>query len=115
MAINAVLAVIPTAKFDETLEWYAAFFGRPADERPMDSLAEWHLINGGIIQLFDDPGKAGRTAVNFFVDDLDERVGRLTAANIATTDPLVVAAGRQRLVTCADPEGNQLGLLEANN
>jgi predicted enzyme related to lactoylglutathione lyase len=112
MAINAVLAVIPVAEFDAACDWYASFFGRPADQRPMDSLAEWHLIDAGIVQVFHDPGKAGRTTVNFLVDDLDERVGRLTATDIATTDPLVVASGRQRLVTCTDPGGNQLGLLE---
>lgn len=112
MAINAVLAVVPVAEFDRACDWYASFFGRPADQRPMDSLAEWHLTDAGIVQVLHEPGQAGRTMVNFFVDDLDERVGRLTAADIATSDPLVVASGRQRLVTCADPEGNQLGLLE---
>lgn len=104
MAINAVLAVIPVGQFDTACDWYASFFGRPADQRPMDSLAEWHLIDAGIVQVFHDPGKAGRTTVNFLVDDLDERVGRLTATDIATADPLVVASGRQRLVTCTDPE-----------
>jgi predicted enzyme related to lactoylglutathione lyase len=114
MAINAVLAVIPVAEFDEACDWYAAFFGRQADQRPMDSLAEWHLIEGGVIQIFNDAEKAGRTTVNFFVDDLDERVARLTKLDISTTDPTVVASGRQRLVTCTDPAGNQLGLLEVN-
>jgi hypothetical protein len=79
----------------------------------MDSLAEWHLIDDGIVQAFHDPGKAGRTTVDFFVDDLGERVGRLTAADVDTTDPQLVASGRQRLVACTDPEGNQPGLLEA--
>jgi hypothetical protein len=102
MAINAVLAVIPVGQFDTACDWYASFFGRPADQRPMDSLAEWHLIDAGIVQVFHDPGKAGRTTVNFLVDDLDERVGRLTATDIATADPLVVASGRQRLVTCTE-------------
>lgn len=115
MAITAVLAVVPVAEFGEACDWYAAFFGRPADQNPMDSLAEWHLIDAGIVQVFHDPAKAGRTSVNFFVDDLDERMGRLTAADIATTDPQVVASGRQRLVTCTDPAGNQLGLLEATS
>ena len=115
MAINAVLAVIPVAEFDTACDWYESFFGRPADQRPMDSLAEWHLLDAGIVQVFHDPGKAGRTTVNFFVDDLDERLARLTDQRIPTTDPLTVAGGRQRLVTCADPAGNQLGLLEATS
>ena len=113
MAINAVLAVVPVAGFDEACDWYTSYFGRPDDQRPMDSLAEWHLLDTGIVQVFHDPDKAGSTVVNFFVDDLDERVARLAASNIATTEPLVVASGRQRLVTCTDPDGNQLGLLES--
>ena len=64
MAINAVLAVIPVAEFDEACDWYASVFGRPADQRPMDSLAEWHLIDAGIVQVFHDRGNAGRTTVN---------------------------------------------------
>ncbi|MFG1817720.1 VOC family protein [Kribbella sp. NPDC049174] len=114
MAINAVLAVIPVAEFDDACDWYTSFFGRPADQRPMDSLAEWHLSDAGIVQVFHDPGKSGRTTVNFFIDDLDTRVDELTSKGITTTDPIVVASGRQRLVTCADPAGNQLGLLESS-
>ena len=64
MAINAVPAVIPVAEFDTACDWYASFFGRPADQRPMDSLAEWHLIDAGIVQVFHDRGNAGRTTVN---------------------------------------------------
>lgn len=112
MAINAVLAVIPVAEFDDACEWYASFFGRPADQHPMDSLAEWHLTDAGIVQVLHDPGMSGRTMVNFFIDDLDNRVAELTTTGITTTDVVVVASGRQRLVTCADPDGNQLGLLE---
>ncbi|MGY4768688.1 VOC family protein [Kribbella sp. CWNU-51] len=95
MAINAVPAVIPVAGFDEACDWYAAFFGRPADQRPMDSLAERHLIDGGVIQIFNDAEKAGRTAVNFFVDDLDERVAQLTKADISATDPTVHRRARR--------------------
>ncbi|MGW1346739.1 VOC family protein [Kribbella sp. NPDC002412] len=112
MAINAVLAVIPVAEIEDACDWYELFFGRPADRRPMDSLAEWHLADGGVVQVFHDPAKSGRTTVNFFIDDLDDRVEALTAQGITTTDPVVVASGRQRLVTCPDPDGNQLGLLE---
>jgi predicted enzyme related to lactoylglutathione lyase len=113
MAITAVLAVIPVAEFEEACDWYESFFGRPADQLPMDSLAEWHFAAAGVVQVFHDPGKSGRTTVNFFLDDLDDRVAALTARGITTTDPVVVSSGRQRLVTCADPDGNQLGLIEA--
>jgi hypothetical protein len=40
--ITTVLAVIPVAKFESACGWFESFFGRPADQRPMDTLAEWH-------------------------------------------------------------------------
>ncbi|MEV0288658.1 VOC family protein [Kribbella sp. NPDC050820] len=112
MAINAVLAVIPVAEIEDACAWYTSFFGRPPDQRPMDSLAEWHLADGGVVQIFQDPAKSGRTTVNFSINDLDDRVTALTAHGITTTDPVIVSSGRQRLITCPDPDGNQLGLLE---
>ncbi|MEU0089564.1 hypothetical protein [Kribbella sp. NPDC006257] len=112
MTINAVLAVIPVTELDKASEFYASFFQREADERPMDTLAEWHLSDHGVVQVFHDPDRAGQTMVNFFVDDLDTTISTLTAADISTTDPIVVSQGRQRLVTTADPDGNQLGLIE---
>ncbi|GAA1607029.1 VOC family protein [Kribbella sancticallisti] len=110
--MKAVLAVIPVADFDPACDWYESFFGRPADTRPMDCLAEWHLSDLGIVQVFHAPERAGRTAVNFTVDDLDAARTELTAKGIRTADPQVVAGGRQRLTTTTDKDGNSLGLLQ---
>ncbi|WP_112249073.1 VOC family protein [Kribbella monticola] len=112
MEIKAVLAVLPVTEIGPATEWYESFFGRSADSRPMDSLAEWHLSDQATVQVFEDPANAGRTAVNFFVDDLDTTRSTLSAAGITTTDPTEVAQGRQRLATTADPDNNQLGLLQ---
>ena len=113
MTIKAVLAVIPVTDFGPACDWYESFFGRPADTRPMDSLAEWHLSDLGIVQVFHDPDRAGRTAVNFTVDELDPALAELAAHGITSTDPQIVASGSQRLVTVTDADGNQLGLLES--
>jgi predicted enzyme related to lactoylglutathione lyase len=113
MTIHAVLAVIPVADFEQATEWYEGFFGRPADTRPMDTLAEWHLSERGVVQLFHDPERAGQTAVNFTVDDLDATLSTLSAKDIAATDPTVVSSGRQRLASVKDTDGNQLGLIES--
>jgi predicted enzyme related to lactoylglutathione lyase len=112
MMIKAVLAVIPVGEFEAACGWYESFFGRAADTRPMDSLAEWHLSDLGVVQVFHDPDRAGRTLVNFTVDDLDAARTELTAKGITTTDPQVVSSGRQRLATTTDQDGNQLGLIQ---
>lgn len=65
-----------------------------------------------MIQVFQDPAGAGATRVNFFVDDLDTTISALTAAEITTTEPTLVSQGRNRLTSAADPDGNQLGLIE---
>ncbi|ADB35199.1 hypothetical protein Kfla_6196 [Kribbella flavida DSM 17836] len=111
--MRTVLAVVPVAEFEKSCAWYEGFFGQPPDTRPMDGLAEWHLSELGVVQVFQEPDRAGRTAVNFTVDDLDAARSELSGHNIASTDPQVVSAGRQRLSIIQDPDGNQLGLIES--
>jgi catechol 2,3-dioxygenase-like lactoylglutathione lyase family enzyme len=111
VAIRAVLAVIPVAEFEPAVEWYEGFFGRAADTRPMDTLAEWHLSDLGVVQVFHDPDRAGRTAVNFTVDDLDAALAELSSKGITAADPQLVSGGRQRLAVTRDQDGNQLGLI----
>jgi predicted enzyme related to lactoylglutathione lyase len=111
--MRAVLAVVPVQEIGKAIEWYSGFFGRDADTRPMDSLAEWHLSELGVVQVFEDPDRAGRTAVNLTVDDLDATRSALSEQNIESTDPQVVSGGRQRLTVVQDPDGNNLGLIES--
>lgn len=113
MTIKAVLAVIPVGEFEAACGWYESFFGRAADTRPMDTLAEWHLSDLGIVQVFHDPDRAGRTSVNFTVDDLEAALSELAAKGIATTDPQLVSSGSQRLATTRDQDGNSLGLIQS--
>jgi hypothetical protein len=113
VTFKAVLAVIPVADFEASSRWYESFFGRPADTQPMEGLAEWHLSDLGVVQLFHDPDRAGRTTVNFTVDDLDAAGKELAAHGISTSEPLLVSSGRQRLSTTRDEDGNALGLIQA--
>jgi predicted enzyme related to lactoylglutathione lyase len=112
VAFKAVLAVIPVHELEPAAQWYESFFGRPADQRPMDTLAEWHLSDLGVVQVFQDPDRAGRTTVNFTVDDLDTALSTLAGSGITATDPQFVSSGRQRLATTTDADGNTLGLIQ---
>ncbi|GAA3555121.1 hypothetical protein GCM10022235_23840 [Kribbella ginsengisoli] len=112
MMFKAVLAVIPVHELGPAAQWYESFFGRPADQQPMDTLAEWHLSEFGVVQVFQDPDRAGRTSVNFAVDDLDTTLSTLAGSGITATDPQIVSSGRQRLATTTDADGNTLGLIQ---
>jgi predicted enzyme related to lactoylglutathione lyase len=112
MSITTVLAVVPVSDFDASCGWYETLFGRPADRRPMDGLAEWHLSERGAVQVFHDPGRAGQSVVNFYVDDLTKHRDDLAAHGVTATEPQTVSQGRQRLATITDPDGNQVNLIE---
>lgn len=112
MTFKAVVAVIPVQDLDVAARWYESFFGRPADQRPMDGLAEWQLSDLGLVQVLQDPRRAGQTLTNFTVDDLDTIMTTLAGAGITVTDPQIVSSGRQRLTTTTDIDGNTLGLIQ---
>ena len=61
MPIEHVLAVVPVADFDAAHEWYERFFGRPADNLPMEGrLVEWRVTGSGWVQVTSDAARAGQ-------------------------------------------------------
>ena len=58
MTIKTVLGQVAVRDLGSALSWYARFFGRQADARPMDGLAEWHLTDSGGVQVFQEPDNA---------------------------------------------------------
>ena len=54
MSIEHVLAVVPVSDLQASSRWYEALFGRPADNNPMPTLAEWQVVPGGWVQVFTD-------------------------------------------------------------
>ncbi|MEV5260759.1 hypothetical protein [Streptomyces anulatus] len=47
MDIVRVLMVAPVGNVETAVVWYEKLLGRPADNRPMPSPADWHLSTGG--------------------------------------------------------------------
>jgi predicted enzyme related to lactoylglutathione lyase len=110
MAIDHVLAVVPTADFAAAHPWYERLFGRPADNRPMEQLAEWRLTDSGWVQLTGDPERAGSGLLNFAVDNLDQHVGELAARGLTPGAIQTVTKGVQ-LSTIRDPDGNTIAFI----
>lgn len=107
MSINHVLAVVPVADLDAASAWYERLLGRPADNRPIDSLAEWQVTDTGWIQVFHDPQRAGSGLLNFAVDDLDERVTDLSGRGLGPGTIETVNKNVQ-LYPVTDPDGNTI-------
>ena len=112
MSVDAVMAGIAVANFDAAVTWYERLLGRPADDRPMDGLAEWHFPETGVIQVIEDDDRAGSGLLTLSVDDLEAHVAGLeergltpSAIDDKTSDKVLIA-------TIADPEGNAITLVE---
>jgi predicted enzyme related to lactoylglutathione lyase len=112
MTLTTVMAVVTVADFDAALAWYERFFGRPADHRPVEGLAEWQLTRGGVVQLAHDPDRAGHALLTLGVTDLDAEISRLAGQEIANTE--VVDGVIARIASISDPEGNVITLEQAD-
>jgi glyoxylase I family protein len=110
MTIDHVLAVVPVSDIATAGPWYELLVGRPADNRPMDSLVEWRVTDTGWIQVFHDPERAGSTLLNFAVDDLDTHVAELTARGLVL-DKIQTANKGVRTCSAIDPDGNRITLI----
>ena len=111
MAIDKVLADVAVYDFASALTWYERLLGRPADAEPMDGLAEWHLAEGGGIQVSEYAERAGSSNVTLMVSSLEEQLAALEAQGI----PVGVIQGTPGFVkaaTVSDPEGNEITFAE---
>jgi predicted enzyme related to lactoylglutathione lyase len=106
MAYTSVLAQSPVTDLEAAEAWYTALLERRPDARPMDGLLEWHLTDGGGLQLWAEPERAGHSTLLLGTDDLDAAATRLTAAGLAHGGPQPGGGGR--LLQLTDPAGNRV-------
>lgn len=112
MAVTHVLAVIPVTDLVVARRWYADLFGRSEDNHPMPSLVEWQVVSGAWVQVFVDPDRAGASALNLAVDDLDADIAELEARGLRP-GAVVEANKGVRLSALTDPDGNTVTLIGA--
>lgn len=106
MTITNALAGIAVDDIAEALDFYERLFGRQADARPMNDLAEWKLPGGGWVQLHADADRAGASSLTLVVDDLGEELGRLDLHGLK---PVSKAMGDFfKTAKFRDPDGNQI-------
>jgi glyoxylase I family protein len=110
MSIEHVLAVVPVSDLGRASPWYEALFGRAPDNRPMESLVEWQVTNGGWVQVTVDTSRAGSGLLNFAVDDLAATREELATRGVETGEVQGVTKGVE-LSAASDPDGNTLTLI----
>lgn len=104
-------SVVPVTDRAAALEWFEAFFGRPADE-VMGEEALWEVSETAWIVVDDRPERAGQALLTLGVEGLDDILARLAAHGISH-EPVETYSNGVRHVDVRDPDGNRLSLAEA--
>jgi predicted enzyme related to lactoylglutathione lyase len=113
MSITNALASVAVKDLRSTLQWYEKLFGRPADSTGMSELAEWEFEEGGWLQVYQNPERAGAGSVTLAVSDLDQQIAALKKSGINAGAPMKSA--KVKVVMIKDPDGNSIAFAEALN
>ena len=106
-----VFSGLPVRNLALALDWYAAFFGRPADEIVGDE-AMWQVSGSTWVFVAPDTERAGGGLMTLGVDSIEPYLSRWQAAGLAH-EPVETYDNGVRHVTIVDPDGNSLSLAEA--
>ena len=101
MAINHVLAGIPTSNYAAGLAWYENLFGRPPDVIVKEDECLWQLADHGLVYVVEDRERAGKALLTLMVDDV---------SLYAEDDQIETVPGRFRRAVITDPDGNRIAL-----
>jgi predicted enzyme related to lactoylglutathione lyase len=99
MAIEHVMAGIPTADYATARAFYERLFGRPPDVIPHDAECMWQLNERGWVYVVADAERAGHALVTVMVDDID--------AHAPGDAEIEGRPGLYRKATVTDPDGNR--------
>lgn len=110
MRVHRLFAVVCVSDLERSVEWYGRLFGRDADARPMDGLAEWHHGEGSGLQLVQDAEKAGRSLLTVVTPSLLGARRDLSARRLDLGPSLEGDFGV--LAQMSDPDGNRITVAE---
>jgi catechol 2,3-dioxygenase-like lactoylglutathione lyase family enzyme len=107
-------SIMPVRDRTKALEWFAAFFGRPADEVIGEEYL-WRVGENAWVVVDDREvrtDRVGQAMITLGVTDLDDILARLAAHGIGH-EPVDTYSNGVRHVVVVDPDGNSLSLAEA--
>ncbi|QZY52137.1 VOC family protein [Leucobacter tenebrionis] len=103
-----IFAGLPVRDLSAALDWYTAFFGRPADEVVGDE-AMWQVAETTWLFIAPDELRSGGGLITLGVGDLEPYLLRWRAAGMAH-QPVETYGNGVKHVTIVDPDGNSLSL-----
>jgi catechol 2,3-dioxygenase-like lactoylglutathione lyase family enzyme len=107
-------SIMPVSDQKKALEWFAAFFGRPADEVIGEEYL-WQVGENAWVVVDDRNLRAdrvGKAMITLGVTGLEDILARLAAHGIGH-EPVETYSNGVRHVVVLDPDGNSLSLAEA--
>ena len=111
MALVRILAHSTVSDLETAERWYTTLWQRGPDEQTMPGLLEWHLGPTTGLQVWSEPGRAGRSTVVMGTDDLDALAAHLKSAGVDHEGPQ--PGGGARILQMADPDGNRVVIVGA--
>src|SRR5580700_5122168 len=102
-----LFAGIPVTDYAAALPWYEQLFGGGPSFLPNDTEAVWELAEHRYIYIVQEPERAGNALVLSFVDDLDDRVAKLSRRGIEPAKR-ETHGGSATKVTYRDADGNEI-------
>lgn len=110
MNVEHLLSVIPVTELERSDSFYETLLGRPADNRPMNTLVEWRVTGNGWVQVTVDPERAGSGLLNLAVTDLESSRSELLRRGLDVDEIQAVNKGVE-LASMSDPDGNRITLI----
>lgn len=110
-SMTQLYCVVPVTDRAAALQWFAVFFGRPADE-VVGSETLWQVTETAWVVVDEHPERAGHALLTLGVEGLDEILVRLVAHGFGH-QPVETYDNGVRHVVILDPDGNSLSLAEA--
>jgi catechol 2,3-dioxygenase-like lactoylglutathione lyase family enzyme len=108
MNLRKIYSALLTADLAAAESWYTKLLGRGPDYRPMDTLVQWELFDGGGVMLSTSDEIAGRGVVFVYVDDMAAERRRLLGMGIVLGDD--IEGDYSTLAQVRDPDGDLLAL-----
>ena len=105
MTINNALASLAVTDLDRSSEWYERLLG--PGQRPMEGLVEWQFDDGGGLQVYRGPDRAGQGSCTLVVADIDEIADQLRTSRLAE-DVAPNRNDRVDTIMIKDPDGNSI-------
>jgi predicted enzyme related to lactoylglutathione lyase len=105
MTITNALASLAVRDLSAASAWYEKLLG--PGSKPMPEVLEWQLQDGGGLQVYSAPERAGQGSCTIIVNDIDDVAQMLRSSGLAPNAELA-RNDRVDTVMIKDPDGNSI-------